>query len=438
MPINAINKGGIDLNIMNKTTGKSISKNSLRLTLLCFFVYYLAYLGRYSYSSNINGVIDYFSISKANAGSIATCFFISYGIGQVVNGLLCKRYNPKIAISLALAVSALTNLFFPVLGENSFELLRFLWLINGFAQSVLWSSIIRLLNENLPKNSLKGAILIMALPVSMGTFTIYGLSSLLSALSVPFKGVFLIAGGLLLAIALIWFVNLDSLKNACRKEREADEASVAQPQSDSSKKGNLEAGLLVSFGVLALFAIINNFVKDGLTTWLPVIMKEKYLLDDAISIFLTLFLPFFAVFGSTLAIFLNQRLKNHILVCGVLYLSAFLLFIPVIIFFNQNYWLLTLVCFILVACAMSGVNNVITNIFPMLHSGKINAGTLAGVMDGFCYVGSAITAYGIGSLADNFSWETVLYLFVAVCLFTILICAVYMMVARLQNKKKAE
>ena len=109
MPINAINKGGIDLNIMNKTTTKSISKNSLRLTLLCFFVYYFAYLGRYSYSSNINGVIDYFSISKANAGSIATCFFISYGIGQVVNGLLCKRYNPKIAISLALAVSALTN-----------------------------------------------------------------------------------------------------------------------------------------------------------------------------------------------------------------------------------------------------------------------------------------------------------------------------------------
>ena len=421
---------------MDKKNNKSISKNSLKLTLLCFFVYYFAYLGRYSYSSNINGVIEFFSISKANAGSIATCFFISYGIGQVVNGLLCKKYNAKIAISIALTVSALTNLLFPILGENSIQMLRWLWLINGFAQSVLWSSIIRLLNENLPKSSLKGAILIMALPVSTGTFSIYGLSSLLSALNIHFKEVFLIAGGLLFGIAIIWFINVDMLKNACRNEREADDVSIKQEKSNAGKEGKLEKSLLISFVILALFAIINNFVKDGLTTWLPVIMKEKYLLDDAISIFLTLFLPFFAVFGSTLAIFLNQKLKNHILVCGVLYLTAFLLFIPVIIFFNQNYWLLTLVCFILIACAMSGVNNVITNIFPMLHSGKINAGTLAGVMDGFCYVGSAITAYGIGSLADKFSWETVLYLFISVCLFTILICTVYIIATRLKNKQK--
>ncbi len=423
---------------MKKLTNKSISKNSLKLTLLCFFVYYFAYLGRYSYSSNINGVIEYFSISKANAGSIATCFFISYGIGQVVNGLLCKKYNARIVISLALVVSALTNLFFPVLGENGFEYLRWIWLINGFAQSVLWSSIIRLLNENLPKSSLKGAIFIMALPVSIGTFSIYALSSLISALNVSFKGVFLIAGGLLVVIALLWYIRVDSLKSACNNERSVQREEVVLVVDKSENKGKLEKSLLISFGVLALFAIINNFVKDGLTTWLPVIMKEKYLLDDAISIFLTLFLPFFAIFGSTLAIFLNQKLKNHVLVCGVLYSAAFLLFIPVIAFFNQSYWLLTLVCFILIACTMSGVNNVITNIFPMLHSGKVNAGTLAGVMDGFCYVGSAITAYGIGSLADNFSWETVLYLFISVCLFTILICAVYIIAIKLKNKKKCK
>jgi OPA family glycerol-3-phosphate transporter-like MFS transporter len=166
-------------------------------------------------------------------------------------------------------------------------------------------------------------------------------------------------------------------------------------------------------------------------------MKEKYLLDDAVSIFLTLFLPLFAVFGSTFAIFLSQKLKNYIVVCGVLYLSAVLLFVPVIIFFNQNYWLLSLACFILIACAMAGVNNVITSIFPMMQKGKINAGMIAGVMDGFCYVGSAITAYGIGSLADKFSWHTVLYLFISVCLFTVLICAIYLLITKIVSKSKA-
>ena len=412
---------------------KSANKSSLLLALLCFTVYYLAYLGRYSYSSNINRVMGYFSISKAEAGSIATCFFISYGIGQVVNGLLCKRYNGRIAIFIALLFSAATNLIFPIMGEIAFGSLKFLWLINGFAQSVLWSSIIRILNESLPKKSLSTAIFIMALPVSTGTFTIYGLSSLLSALNLEFKNVFIIAGVLLLLIAFIWLFNVNGLKKNCLEERMKDEPEE-NAKEETSVSGGISKAFIVSFAVLAFFAIINNFVKEGLTTWLPVIMKEKYLLDDAVSIFLTLFLPLFAAFGSTFAIFLSQKLKNYILVCGVLYLAAVLLFVPVIIFFNQNYWLLSLVCFILIACAMAGVNNVITSIFPMMQKGKINAGTIAGVMDGFCYVGSAITAYGIGSLADKFSWHTVLYLFISVCIFTVLICAAYILITKLAKK----
>ena len=419
---------------MKSLKNKGINKSSLALALLCFTVYYLAYLGRYSYSSNINRVMEYFLISKSEAGSIATCFFITYGIGQVVNGLLCKRYNVRFAVFTALVFSALTNLAFPILGEVDFGLLRLIWLINGFAQSVLWSSIIRLLNESLPKKSLTTAIFIMALPVSMGTFSIYGLSSLLSALSIEFKNVFFIAGGLLLLIALVWFLNVNKLKNACLAEKQYDLIEEGEVIAEA-KGGKIDKSLLISCAVLAMFAIINNFVKDGLTTWLPVIMKEKYLLDDAVSIFLTLFLPLFAVFGSTFAIFLSQKLKNYILVCGVLYLAAVLLFVPVIIFFNQNYWLLSLVCFILIACAMAGVNNVITSIFPMMQKGKINAGTIAGIMDGFCYVGSAITAYGIGSLADKFSWHTVLYLFISVCIFTVLICAVYILITKLAKKK---
>ena len=290
---------------------KSANKSSLLLALLCFTVYYLAYLGRYSYSSNINRVMGYFSISKAEAGSIATCFFISYGIGQVVNGLLCKRYNGRIAIFIALLFSAATNLIFPIMGEIAFGSLKFLWLINGFAQSVLWSSIIRLLNENLPKKSLSTAIFIMALPVSTGTFTIYGLSSLLSALNLEFKNVFIIAGVLLLLIAFIWLFNVNGLKKNCLEERMKDEPEE-NAKEETSVSGGISKAFIVSFAVLAFFAIINNFVKDGLTTWLPVIMKEKYLLDDAVSIFLTLFLPLFAVFGSTFAIFLSKKLKNYI------------------------------------------------------------------------------------------------------------------------------
>ena len=117
------------------------------LIILCFLVYVLAYLGRYSYSSNINSIMEYYNVNKENAGLVGTFFFISYGIGQVVHGLLCKKYNPKYSVSIALAVSSLMNLLIGITDENNFQFLKFYWLINGFVQSILWSSLIRLLNE---------------------------------------------------------------------------------------------------------------------------------------------------------------------------------------------------------------------------------------------------------------------------------------------------
>ena len=184
----------------------------LYLIILCFMVYFLAYLGRYSYSSNINCVMEYFNVNKASAGSVSTFFFISYGVGQVVNGLLCKRYNLKYAISVAMFISALMNVFVGLTKASDFNTIKIYWLINGFVQSILWSSLIRALNENLPKHKLETAIFVMALPVSIGTFTIYGLSSLISLLNISYKVVFYVASSLLFIVAFAWFYLFDILK----------------------------------------------------------------------------------------------------------------------------------------------------------------------------------------------------------------------------------
>ena len=88
----------------------------------------------------------------------------------------------------------------------------------------------------------------------------------------------------------------------------------------------------------------------------------------------------------------------------------------------------------IVTCAMGGVNNVITNIFPMLYSKK-NAGLIAGVMDGFCYVGSAITAFGLGSVADKYDWNYVFYILISVCLLMIIICFIYVIFSSISRQK---
>ena len=50
--------------------------------------------------------------------------------------------------------------------------------------------------------------------------------------------------------------------------------------------------------------------------------------------------------------------------------------------------------------------------------GKVNSGLIAGVLNGFCYVGSTLSTYGLAMIADKSGWmavfETLLYACVAV------------------------
>ena len=61
------------------------------LILLCWITYTASYVGKLNYAANINLIMEYYSVSHAEAGLVSTTFFFSYGIGQVVNGIFCKK-----------------------------------------------------------------------------------------------------------------------------------------------------------------------------------------------------------------------------------------------------------------------------------------------------------------------------------------------------------
>lgn len=409
-------------------TKTKINKNAIKLMLLCAVVYLSAYMGRLSYSANISMVCNYYSINNGTAGIVGTCLFVAYGVGQVVNGILCKKYNPRFAISLALGVSSIMNVLVALTNKDSFYFIYAYWFINGFAQSILWSSIIRLLNRNLVVSYLKTAVLVMSFPVAMGTFCAYGVSALFSALNLSFKFVFCVSAIFMFIVAVLWFVSVDRLKAKCYSERveiDGEDFNVESTKKTEKKKVKLPAEFIAVFVMLAIFAVVNNFIKDGATTWMPKILQEKYKLGEALSTFLTLFLPLGAVFGATIALFLYKVLKSFVSVCGVMYLIAGVLILLVVLLLNTPIWIVTVTSFILVSVSMSTINNVITNIFPMNSSSKINAGMVAGLLDGFCYVGSALTTYCLGSISDNLGWDVVFYIFLAICILMFIVSLVF-------------
>ena len=80
------------------------------LIAMCWLLYVSAYLGRYSYTTNILPISNFYNVEKDVVSLATTFFFFAYGAGQIINGLLCRFYKVKYVLSGALIASAVINL----------------------------------------------------------------------------------------------------------------------------------------------------------------------------------------------------------------------------------------------------------------------------------------------------------------------------------------
>lgn len=405
------------------------------LIWLCWLAYTCSYIGKVNYAANINEVMSFYGVDHAAAGLVSTFLFFSYGVGQFVNGFLCKKYNLKWIIFASLMVSGVINL--TVALTPSFEIVKYLWLINGFALSVLWPCVIRMLSECLSKKYMARATVIIGTTVAAGTFAIYAASALFTSFGV-FKLAFYTAAVFMPAVALIWIFSIskisDRAKALCKDEEELP--AVGNEQKKKADGGRISVRwLYVIICVLAVYAVVTNLIKDGLTTWIPSILKENYGLAPSFSIVLSLALPMVSVFGNFFAVTLHKKVPDFVIQCALTFLAAGIITGLVIGGLSWGGFALTLICFAMVCFLVSSCNSLITSIFPLYMKDKVNSGMMAGVLNGCCYIGSTAASYGLGLVADTWGWSAVFWLLLGACALAVAIALVYLVIKKSLNKK---
>ena len=66
--------------------------------------------------------------------------------------------------------------------------------------------------------------------------------------------------------------------------------------------------------------------------------------------------------------------------------------------------------------------------------GKVNSGRIAGVLNGFCYLGSTLSTYVLSMIADRHGWLTVFWTLFFVCVSVVAIALVYSLIRKLVFK----
>lgn len=401
-------------------------KNSAWLIFfLGWLIYSTSYLGKVNYSANITQIIDFYGVTKSQAGLVPTFFFFAYGIGQVVNGLFCSKYNIKWMIFLSLVTSATINLIIAI--STNFSIVKWLWLLNGLSLSVLWPTIVRMLSENLPEKALSTSSVIMGTTVATGTLIIYALSSVFAAFD-NFKLAFYTAAFSAYIASFFWLFFYNKAVSLSSREKENEELrekEIIPEKGKTAFEKNEKKLFYISVLILCFCAVGVNLIKDGLTTWVPSILKEEFSLTDSLSILLTLFLPVLAVFGNVFALSAHKKIPDYIHHC-TLFFAIMFIFIGIIIgSLSLKLVLFMLISLIVVNFLASSLNSLITSIYPLFMRDKVNSGLFAGILNGFCYVGSTISSYGLGMIADNWGWTAVFWTLMSFCILTFLVWTVY-------------
>ncbi len=93
-----------------KTTPKGLFKYWRRkIFILIWITYGTFYLGKENISIAIPAIMKELGCTKTALGSVMSCMFIIYALGQFINGQLGDKFGAKKLISLGLLISGILN-----------------------------------------------------------------------------------------------------------------------------------------------------------------------------------------------------------------------------------------------------------------------------------------------------------------------------------------
>ena len=271
-----------------------------RLFLLCWTAYFATYICRLNFSAVMPELNTLGLFTKAQMASVSSCFFITYGVGQFINGFLGDRIAPRQMVFGGLLVSSLCNLL--LFFAHGYGVLLFFWGMNGFVQSMVWSPILRLAGEYYDEKGKSKFGIDISTTVPLGTLASYGVS-MLALKFLPWNGVFLVCGLIVLSVSLVWFFGTGWLLPKMERVAPPPAAQMARASGEKLPLRQF-LSLFASSGLILLLIpiAVHGTLKDSVTQWVPTYIVETFAADSSISLLLTMILPIVNVAGAYLAV----------------------------------------------------------------------------------------------------------------------------------------
>ena len=389
-------------------------KCARRVVLVSWIAYTVLYIGKKTLQHCLPGMIAEGLCTEATGGPIASCFLAAYAAGQFLSGWLGEKVHPRYMISAGLLLAGLCNVAMGAL--SSLPLFMVAWGLCGLFCSMLWPPIIRAISEwTTPEIAHEsGAALSVTIPV--GTIGCTLLSALALRVSSWRLAFFLCGGVLVAASGIVWALFYALRHHMVPGERAADIAA------DAAESAGTKAPIRALLTPLLLFAAVsivaNGMIKDGLDQWIPTLLGQRFIGDQALASLLSALLPVVNIFGAYAAKWMLARGKTELGASGILFgVSAVALGAVLALLLCGAEGMIAAaavtVLLSLSSASMLGANTLLLTYLPLQYGKVGRAATVSGALNGFSYAAAAAAAALVGLIE---SWEAVFLVFLAASL----------------------
>ncbi len=392
------------------------AKNAIIIGSTCSLSYLAVYFARNVLGAASPGMIEGGGFTNESIGALSSLFFITYAVGQLINGFIGDKIKARNMICLGLILAGIGNIFFALFPSN-ITVSYISYAATGFFLSMIYGPMTKVVAENTEP--------IHAVRVSLGyTFSSFVGSPIAGvfAMVMAWQGVFYMSSLTLFIMAVIAFIVFIRLE------------AKGVVKYNQYKPEKTEAGggikLLIKKDIIrfTFVSLLTGVIRTSVVFWLPTYIAQ-YLGFSAESAALAFTVCSLIISANTfIAIFLYEKLGRKLVFSTCLFFALSAISFAGVYFFNSPYVNITfmVLAIIFANCAATMLWSVYCP--GLSDTGMVSSAT--GFLDFISYMAASISSSVFASSVTSIGWGGTIIIWFAIVLLGAIICIPF--------KKKAE
>lgn len=366
-------------------------KRLLPVLLLAWSTYMTAYLCRVNLSTVLDKLAEGLGVSVEYLGLASSLYFVVYAVGQLLNGAIGDRVNPYRFLMLALTCTGGINLILSM--QHSAALFIVLWGLNGFCQSMFWSTLLRLLSFHAREEQRKNVSTVMSTCSVAGYLVSWVILSWLFR-PYSYRPYFLVPA--LAALLLIpgWFL----LSRRVPMEASVQDRPPTPPLPQIAREFVQDRLFFI-----CLLCMLVGAIQEGAVFWLPMIFSNVLNLGEG-SLLLLVLVPAARLAGVFFARGMLSRLGDSARRAMILMLSLACAAAVCLVLTAARTSLLTVLLIAVLIAVINASNWYMISYLPLYFAGRNIVSTLVGTFDFSTYVGASMMTGVLGGLLTRVGW----------------------------------